>query len=174
MRLRYVQLTRLVAVDEAAAVEAALDELLQSDHVLMNLNEKIHQLVQSDYLHALNRQSDHAVEHRRGALGCRDCLGCCMVLAHDEGTHLLAVVSRHSFASNVLHVFLGGVLEPDPSGDLFWCHDCEEWVEAVLPVDDFLYSPFWQGMGIVGTLFRECPNSLASHSSTCEDVVRVD
>jgi hypothetical protein len=27
MRLRYVQLTRLVAVDDAAAVEAALDEL---------------------------------------------------------------------------------------------------------------------------------------------------
>ena len=34
MRLRYVQLTRLVAVDEAAAVEAALDELLQSDHAV--------------------------------------------------------------------------------------------------------------------------------------------
>ena len=140
----------------------------------MNLNERIHQLVQSDYLHALNRQSDHAVEHRRGALGCRDRLGRCMVLVHDEGAHFLPLVPLHSFANNVVHVALSGVLEPDPSGDLSFCHVCEEWVEAVLPVDDFLYSPFWQDMAIVGTLFRECPNSLASHSSTREDVVRVD
>ena len=143
---------------------------MKTDHIL---NKKRHQLVQSDYLHALNRQSDHAVEHRRGALGCRDCLGRCMVLGHDEGAHFLALVPRHSFASIVGHVFLGGVLEPDPSGDLFFCHVCEEWVEAVLPVHDFLYSPFWQGMGIIGTSFRECPNSLARHSSTREDVVRV-
>ena len=85
--------------------------------MMMMMYTKIwHYLVQSDYFHALDRQSDHAVEHWCTAFGIRDCLGRCMVTAHDEGAHFLTLVTRHSYASNVVHVILVGVLEPDPSG----------------------------------------------------------
>ena len=64
-----------------------------------NLNENRHQLVQSDYLHALNRQSDHAVD-----FDCEECLRTASKGGHTSQANPIATSrSQDAFTKQLVH-----------------------------------------------------------------------